>query len=162
MTMRRGCHGVSFARGPDSALRNGFALAAALLALLLIAALVAGVFFATTEETRIGRASADRQVTLLAAESAIEMTIAAWSVAGTERIDVAGTRSSTLEGLGAPVTVYVTRLDSTLYWVVADAGDHSPWSGSARRIGTVVTARTGPDRSITIDRIPERSWSELF
>jgi Tfp pilus assembly protein PilX len=162
MRLAPGGNRASFARGLDAARRNGFALAAALLGLLLIAALVAGVLFATTEETRIGRASADREVTLLAAESAIEMTIAAWSVADTETVDVAGMRSSTLEGLGAPVTVYVTRLDSALYWIVADAGDHSPGSESARRIGTVVTMRTAPDGSITIDRIPEHSWSELF
>jgi len=142
--------------------RKGFALAAALLALLVISGVVAGVFFATTEETRIVRASVDRHLTLLAAESAIEMTIAGWNETGNEPMDVGATRSSTIEGLGAPVGVHVTRLDSALYWIVAEAGGQSSASGTARRIGVVVTLRAALDQSIIIDRIPERSWSELF
>ena len=87
--------------------RRGFALAAALLALTLIAVLVAGVFFATMEETRVGAAVAERQLALSAAESAIEMII-------------------------------------------------------ARRIGAVVSVKTALDGSITVDRVSERWWSELF
>jgi len=59
-------HSTSFDRSSVPGRRNGFALAAALLALLLIAALVTGVFFAATEETHVGAASAERQLTLSA------------------------------------------------------------------------------------------------
>jgi type II secretory pathway pseudopilin PulG len=145
-------------RGED---RNGFVLAAALLALVLIAALVAGVLFSATEETRIGAASTRRQLALSAAESAIEATIADWRSRWPAPSVVGDTRSIGLEDLGVPVIVYVTRLDSTIYWIVADAGDAAQ-SGVRRRIGTLVTVKDAPDGSITVDRIRERWWSELF
>ena len=141
---------------------RGFALAAALLALTLIAALVAGVFFATMEETRVGAAVAQRQLALSAAESAIEMIIADWNVREPDTTGIAQTRSSPVVGLGVPVTVYVTRLDADLYWIVADAGESSVRSEVHRRIGAVVSVKTALDGSITVDRVSERWWSELF
>jgi Tfp pilus assembly protein PilX len=142
--------------------RVGFALPAVLLALLLIAALIAGAFNGTTEEKRIGTAAAERHTALVTAESAIELTITAMSSPGDEPISVGETRSRQIEGLEAPVVVYITRLDSSLYWLVADARGISPSAGIARRIGVVVRARNGSEHSITIDRISERAWSELF
>lgn len=142
--------------------RPGFALAAALLALLLISALVTAVFFAATEETRIGGASARRQLALSAAESAVEMTIAGWNPDWAHPVGVSGTRVTAIEGFAVPVDVHVTRLDSTLYWIVADAADSSSGFGVSRRIGVAVRVLMAPDHSVTIDRISERSWSELF
>jgi Tfp pilus assembly protein PilX len=141
---------------------NGFALPAALLAVLLIAALIAGAFSAVTEETRIGAAAADRQHALLSAESALEIEISAESASPRDSIGVGETRSRRIDGLEVPVVVYMTRLDSSLYWLVADAGDTSSLSGIARRIGVVVRAKNRPAGSLSIDRIPERGWSELF
>src|SRR6266481_3301477 len=115
--------------------RGGFALAATLLALLLISALVTAVFFAATEETKIGTASAKHQLALSAAESAVEMTIADWNPAWSPQVGLGGTRVTTIEGFEVPVDVHVTRLDSTLYWIVADAADSLPASGISGRIG---------------------------
>ena len=155
-------HSTSFNRSSVPGPHSGFALAAALLALLLIAALVAGVFFAATEETKIGAASARRQLALSAAESAVEMTIAGWNMGSATPIGVSGTRATPIEGFEVPVVVHVTRLDSTLYWIVADATAPSNGSRLARRIGVVVRVSWSADHSIIIDRISERSWSELF
>jgi hypothetical protein len=130
--------------------------------ILLIAALIAGVFSATTEETRMGAAAADRQIALLAAESGVEISITTGLASLDGSIGVAETISRSVEGLDVPVTVYITRLDSSLYWLVADAGSSSPNSGIARRVGVVVRATNGLDGSMRIDRIPERAWSELF
>ncbi|MDP9206318.1 MAG: hypothetical protein M3P12_12845 [Gemmatimonadota bacterium] len=144
--------------------RNGFAILAALLALLLVAALISGAFSATTEETRIGAAAADRQQALISAESAIQVEITAQSASPGGSIGVGETRSRQVDGLGVPVVVYATRLDSAIYWLVADAGSStSLGSGVVRRIGVVVVrVRNGPAGSISIERIPERGWSELF
>lgn len=142
--------------------RDGFALPAVLLALLLIAALIAGAFSGTTEEKRIGVAAAERQTALVTAESAIELAITALSSPGEAPISVGETRSHQIEGLDAPAVVYITRLDSSLYWLVADAGGSSPSSGIARRIGVLVRATNASENSITIDRNSERAWSELF
>jgi type II secretory pathway pseudopilin PulG len=149
-------------RRSQSGRRDGFALAASLLALLLISALVTAVFFAAAEETRIGTALTRRQLAMSAAESAIEMTIAGWNEDRATPIGVSGTRASAIGGFDVPVVVHVTRFDSTLYWIVADAADSSSGSRVSRRIGVAVRVRTAPDHSITIDRISERWWSELF
>ena len=142
--------------------RDGLALAAALLMLLLIAALVTGVFSATTEETHIGVAAAGRQTALLSAESALEVTVSALPTGAYDAMVVGETRDRRVDGLGAPVVVHVTRLDSSLYWLVADAGELAPASGIARRIGVVVRASSGSGHSITIDRISDRAWAEFF
>ena len=152
----------SFAKPGQKPELAGFALPAALLAVLLIAALIAAAFSATTEETRMGAAAADRQLALLSAESAVEIAMATLTASPDDSIGVGETRIRRIEGLGVPTVVYVTRLDSSLYWLVADAGSASPVSGIARRIGVVARATNGPDHSMTIDRIPERGWSELF
>jgi hypothetical protein len=142
--------------------RKGFALAAALLILLLVSALVTGVFVAATEETKVGIAAVERHLALAAAESAIEMTIARFRVDTITPIGVTGTKTIPIGDLEAPVIVYVTRLDSAVYWIVADAGASPAEVKASRRIGVVVRAVAAPDHSITIDRISERWWSELF
>lgn len=142
--------------------RKGFALSAALLAIMLIAALVASVFLAVTEETRIGAASSAREATLWAAESAIEITIRSWTSSPGDSLTVGAVRSSTIDAFGTPVRVSVTRLDSTLYAIVAEARTVSSQSSATRRIGMIARAHIAPDHSITIDRVPERWWSELF
>ena len=123
----------------------GFALPAALLMILLIAALIAGVFSAITEETRIGVAAADRQHR--AADRRVSGRAHHRGVVGRSRCDRIGeTRSRPVDGLAVPVMVYVTRLDSSRYWLVADAGSASPNSGIARRVGVVVRATRWADR----------------
>jgi hypothetical protein len=142
--------------------RKGLALPAALLVLLLVSALVTGVFVAATEETRVGFAGMERQLAFVAAESAIEMTIATFRPDTIATMGLAGTKTIPIGDLEVPVVVYVTRLDSALYWIVADAGASPVEARASRRIGVVVRAVTAPDHSIIIDRISERWWSELF
>ncbi|HTD82471.1 MAG TPA: hypothetical protein VK648_01630 [Gemmatimonadaceae bacterium] len=142
--------------------RRGFALAAALLAIMLIAALVAGVFLAAAEETRIGSASSAKEAALWAAESAIELTMRGWPSFAQDSLAVSGVRSLTIDAFGTPVSVSVTRLDSTLFAIVAEARLVSSRSAATRRIGVIARVHLAPDHSITIDRVPERWWSELF
>jgi hypothetical protein len=137
-------------------------LAAALLVLLLVSALVTGAFVAATEETKVGTGEIERRLALVAAESGIETTIATFRPDTTGDIGLAGTKTIPIRGLEAPVVVYVTRLDSALYWIVADAGGSRVDATASRRIGVVARAVATPDHSIVIDRISERWWSELF
>jgi PilX N-terminal len=142
--------------------RKGFALAAALLVLLLVSALVTGVFVAATEETRVGIAGVERHLAFVAAESGIETTIATFRADTTAAIGLGGSKTIAIGDLEVPVIVYVTRLDSALYWIVADAGASPVEARASRRIGVLVRAVAAPDYSIIIDRISERWWSELF
>ena len=142
--------------------RKGFVLASALLAVLLIAALVAGVFFASTEATHMGLAAADRQLALSAAESSIEGTIARWSAVDSAPGSIGEIRSASDVAGGMPVALYITRLDTAVYWIVDDAGPPRTGSSIGSRLGVLVTVRTSPDGSRSVDRISERWWSQIF
>ncbi|HEX6627856.1 MAG TPA: hypothetical protein VF105_07875 [Gemmatimonadaceae bacterium] len=142
--------------------RRGFILAAALLVVVLVAAVVAGVFFATMEETHIADTASSREQALAAGESAIQAIIDHWTDRSGQRVGVAGEELSTFSDGPMPVTVSVTRLDSTLYSIVAWARSPSSQHAVTRRIGAVVGVRIGVDDSILVEPTPERWWSELF
>ena len=141
--------------------RRGFALAAALLAVVLIAALIAGVLFATAEETKAGAAGVERELALNACESAIAMTITDPALRLPDSIGVAGAVSGRLGGPGPSTIVYITRLDSALYSVVAETVADSS-TGPSLRVGVVVNASIAGDHSITIVPISERPWVGFF
>lgn len=142
--------------------REGFVLAAALLVILLIAALVAGVFAATTEETQIGTTSATRQQALVAAESALDYEIGNWNQRALQPIGVAAQALATISDGPMRVSLTITRLDSTLYSIVAEARSPSSHSQAVRRIGVIVSAKISRDSSILVAPIPDRWWSELL
>jgi type II secretory pathway pseudopilin PulG len=148
--------------GSTKPYHDGFVLVGVLLAIVLIGALVAGALFAVTEDTRAGATGAARDVSLIAAESAIAITMGDQLAVLPAVIGTAGTTSSRLDGSGVPVIIYITRLDSALYWVVADVVADPDRSGARRRIGIVVKSVRAPDGSIVIDPISERWWAELF
>jgi type II secretory pathway pseudopilin PulG len=142
--------------------RTGFVLVAALLAIVLIGALAAGAVFVATEDTKAGATGVGRDVALIGAESAIGITMRDRAADLPALIGTAGTTSSRVGGPGAPAIVYITRLDSTIYWIVADVAANPDNSGARRRIGVVVMSTQAPDGSIVIDPISERWWAELF
>ncbi len=143
-------------------LRRGFALAAALLAIMIIGALLASLFFAVTEETRATAATSRRDRALAAAESAIEMGIDRLATQPPDQSSIGTGHSQPVVVEGLPAVVHTTRLDSTLFWVVGVVGDARDPSAVARRIGVLVAAAADSSGSIRIVRIPERAWSELF
>jgi hypothetical protein len=142
--------------------RAGFVLVAALLAIVLIGALAAGALFVATEDTKAGATGVARDVALIGAESAIGITMRDRAADLPAVIGTAGMTSSRVDGPGAPAIVYITRLDSTIYWIVADVAANPDHSGARRRIGVVVMSAQAPDGSIVIDPISERWWAELF
>jgi Tfp pilus assembly protein PilX len=142
--------------------RRGFVLAAGLLVIVLIAVLIAGVFFATMEESHIARTAASRERALNAAESAIEETIGSWGDRARQPVGVGGEQLSTFSTGDVSVDVSVIRLDSTLYSIVAQARSRSSTSAAMRRIGVILSTQNSIDRSIPIDPIPERWWLELL
>jgi type II secretory pathway pseudopilin PulG len=149
-----------FATAPGVQPRRGFALIAALLTVVLIGALVAGAMFSTTEETRLGSTAAARDLSLTAAESALVSAVTTSALPTT--IGVAGTIFGETQTAGLSVNVYVTRLDSTTYWFVAESAADASHSGAQRRVGILVNVRREADSSISITPVSERAWSELF
>jgi hypothetical protein len=142
--------------------RKGFALAVALLAVVLIGALVGGVLFAVTEETRAGAAGPDREAALNACEAAIAMTLTEPGLQLPESIGVEGGITTQVEGPGPQIIVYMTRLDSSMYSIIAESVPAMGSVGGAHRLGIVVRSSVGGDSSITIVPISERPWFEVF
>jgi hypothetical protein len=142
--------------------RKGFALVAAILGVVLIGALVGGVLFAVTEETRAGAAGVDREIVLNACETAIALAITDPGVNLPDSIGVEGTISRRAEGPGPEILVSITRLDSALYMILAESAPESDGSRGTNRVGVVVRAAIADDRSITIVPISERAWFEVF
>ena len=141
---------------------KGFALAAALLAIVIVGALITGVVFATTEETRVGAARMDGEIALNACESAIAMTMADPDLRLPDSIGVGGTVSGLVAGLEPPTIVYITRLDSALYSIVAETAPRLGSSVATRRVGVIVRSSISGGRSIAVEPISERPWLELF
>jgi hypothetical protein len=142
--------------------RRGFALAAALLAVVLIGALVGGVLFAATEETRAGGVGGYREVALNACEAAIAQTVTDPGLRLPDSIGVEGAIASQVGGFGPEIIVYVTRLDSVMYSIIAESVPEMGNAGGAHRIGVVVRSSIGDDRSITLVPISDRAWFEVF
>jgi hypothetical protein len=142
--------------------RRGFVLLAALLAIVLIGALVTGVMFATREDTMAGSAGVEREAAMIAAESAIAMVVADAAPPLPATIGVSGTTSRSIDAVGRAVTIYMTRLDSTLFLIVGEAVANPSRSGARRRVGVLVNTVHRADGSTTIDPISRRAWSELF
>ena len=162
MGARRLGAGIRGSPQPPVIGRRGFVLAAALLVLVLIAVLVAGVFFATLEESRIADAARLRDRALLAAEKAIEGAIDGWTDKSGQPIGVGGRELSTITDGSSSVTLIITRLDSVLFSLVAQARSTSSDRAAMRRIGVIISVRKTADGSIDVDPISERWWSELF
>ena len=103
--------------------RAGFALPAAIMALVLLSALVAGALYVSTEELRAGRGDVASQRALIAAESAIEVAIASWDPRRNGTM-VPGARLTLLrqtESNGDDVEVTATRVQRTAVWMTAVA-----------------------------------------
>lgn len=142
--------------------RRGFVLAVALLVVVLIAVLVTGVFFATMEESHIAEGAELGDRALIAAESAISGAIGGWMDRSTQPIGVGGQELSTISDGSMSGVLAITRLDSTLYSLLAQARSRSSERAATRRIAVVISVRKSVDGSVHVDPISERWWSEVF
>lgn len=142
--------------------QSGFALVAALLAIILVTALLAALFFAVNQDTRTESAIEQRDEALAAAESAIQIGLDQLGTRAVDYLAVGAAASQSVAVDGFPAVIYTTRLDSGLFWIVAVVGDAGDRSTPTRRIGILARAFRGASDSIAIVRISERGWSELF
>ena len=155
---------VHDAVGIPATARSGFVLVAALVALVVIALLITGAFFASGQELGVARNELRDQQAFGFAEYAVARAIGSWdgpareSMIPGQTVQLAPVSNATLGG-GA----FVTRLDTALYLIVAEgrivSGDGS---GLRRRVGIVVrTVRDGAPINPPM-RVTEHPWSELY
>lgn len=103
---------------------RGFALAGAILGLVVIASLVAGAFFAARQELKIGQSSQTFQRAFDAAEAGLDMTVAAWNNGSYNSLAVGSSAdtSGTVSGAGT-YRANVRRLNDQLFLIRSTGTD---------------------------------------
>ena len=121
--------------------REGFALAVAMVAIVVIGALIAGAFFTSTQEFRAGRNSLVDQRAYSAAEAGVTQPIQGWLKSlNLSMVPGATNAPDTLKMNGGGYAVRrVTRLDDYTFWVMSDgfAGGTTGSLASHHRINAV-------------------------
>ncbi len=144
--------------------RTGFAIATALCALVIIAALVTGGFFAAGQETSVTRLGILDQQAFAIAELGVSRAIAGWSGAVMEAALQGST--TTIVTVSAPPLesgVVATKLDSSLFLVVADGRVNSAdAAGIRRRVSVLVRAERADSGHFVVHRVREQPWSEAY
>lgn len=118
--------------------RRGFAIVATVFALVILAALVTGAFFAAEQELRVARNGRDAQRALSAAEAALSLTVAGWDAA---RLNGLAVGDSAIVAVASPpgtgaAGATVVRLNQQLFLVRATG--QSPGEIARRTLGLVV------------------------
>jgi Tfp pilus assembly protein PilX len=144
--------------------RPGFVLVAALVALVLIALLITGVFFASAQDLAVARAELRDQQAFAYAEYAVAHALESWDKAAREAMTIGQT--VTLQSAADPPlesSVFITRLDSALYVVVAEGRVMTADAYALRRrVGITVRSVVNGTRITPPQRVTELAWSELY
>src|SRR5436309_2155823 len=116
---------------------RGFALIGAVFALVVIATLVAGAFFASMQEVSIGRSTQTFQRAFDAAEGGMATRIVNWPTTSTTlnalAVGDSATYTDTLPDGRSTVTSYVRRLNGSLFLIRTVGGSGT----SARMLGAI-------------------------
>jgi len=144
--------------------QHGFALAAALAAIVLIAVLITGILFSAGQESRATRHAILDQQAFAYAELAASRAIASLNPAtfagasGGDAVTFTPPRDEPLES-----TVIITKLDTALVLVVAEGRIAAADAVRLRRRVAIVVRftrdSTGTER---VARIAENAWSALY
>ncbi|MFH1765754.1 MAG: hypothetical protein ABIF09_16315, partial [Gemmatimonadota bacterium] len=135
--------------------RRGFALPAAVFALIVVGVLVTGGFYLARQETRIGVASGRATTAFYLAERGANEVMSQWDAArfgGLANWGTASVSDTTDSGIWS---VNVTKMSSRLYFLLASGRveDGSPVYGDAGRMVGVVarltTADVEPEAALT-------------
>jgi len=150
---------------PDALkLRRGFALASALVALVLIGVLVIGALFASGHETRASAAELADEKAFAYAERAAISSATTWAC---PECDVSPVGSVIIR---SPVpspplesTVYITRIDSAVFLVTGEGRIvESGVTRLKRRVSiTVSTSRDSVGNTVT-SRLRRQYWSAAY
>ncbi|MDQ3950383.1 MAG: hypothetical protein M3282_08550 [Gemmatimonadota bacterium] len=130
--------------------REGIALPIALAAIVVVGALIAGVFFASTQEYRVGRNTLAAQRALHGAEVGLSQVVSSWTSARTTSTRVGQTVKLVDTVIDeAWVQRQYTKVSPTVFWVTSTsvAGSLSLQGRSLKRLNTLIRV-ANPDFKI--------------
>jgi hypothetical protein len=135
--------------------RRGIALVTAILAILVIGALVTGIFFASNQNYKAGRNALYQERALTAAEFGQNAVLRDWNVDTAFLMAVGATRSRTVNVQNrANAEVTWTKLNRLTFWVVSEGRTEVGTDREARR-------RTGMIVRLDVPDIPARGALNL-
>ena len=101
--------------------RMGIAIVAALGGIVVIGALIAGVFFVSSQESQISEGSLVHERAFRAAELGLNTTLATWNNAAMYSMPIGGMDTMSYSGTGWVDTVVVTKLTAKAYSLLSSA-----------------------------------------
>lgn len=143
---------------------NGFALPAALMALVLIAVMITGALFASSQETHASAAEMQEARAAAYAEGVVGSKIDSWDAVFCDAL-APGAVIIANPPADPPLesTVYITRLDSAVFLVVGEGRITS--SGPLRvrrRIAIAVKIARDAQGVEHALRVSEQAWAALY
>jgi hypothetical protein len=131
---------MTMSRDKRSRPREGFALPVALGSMVVIGMILAGVFFAATQENRVGRNTINQEKAFRAAEFGVNNTYGSWSNSTMNALAVGGVATIVHDSSakGWIDTVRVTRLNNNSYWLVSTAYAGSGLAQSRHRTTSAI------------------------
>jgi hypothetical protein len=135
--------------------RRGFALPAAVFALVVVGVLVTGGFYLARQETRIGVASGRATTAFYLAERGANEVMSQWNAARFGALPNWGTASVSDTTDSGIWSVNVTRMSSRLYFLLASGrvtAGSAVYGDAGRMVGVVArltTAEVEPDAALT-------------
>lgn len=162
LTSRRRAGRPRRAEQPPRPARPGFVLAAALLALVVVGALAAGLLFSATQQLRAGGQGLAGERALAAAERALADASALWAGAGAAPpVGSVRERAYAFEG-GDAAALRLTSVTAATVWGSA-VGESGAAHGRARRAVSMLFAVTaGPDGVPVLAPVTQRAWLQMF
>lgn len=118
---------------PRPGVRPGFALALAMFGIVVIGAIVAGVFYASTQDYRLSRNQLVQERALAVAEYGLNRVVAEWSLTNNTRLSAGDTLTKVYTVNGDLDSVWVTKLNTYTFWVVSVGRSGSGAELEARR-----------------------------
>jgi hypothetical protein len=144
--------------------RRGFALATALLAIVIVGALVACTAFVAMEEYRVAQGLLLETRAFAAAELGVNSAVTRWGAGDTGGEPPPGEIGGAVTYIvaatsGDQAVVRVMRVADSTVWVVSEgsAGEGTRLRATRR---TNLVLRIGTDGALR--PVPERSWAQLF
>lgn len=120
--------------------RKGFALPIALGSMIVIGMILAGVFFAATQENRAGRNTLYQERAFRAAEFGLNYGYGRWNNAAMTKLATGGAATIVYDSSasGWKSTLNVTRLNDNTYWLVSTGTASSGVTQARHRTGVVL------------------------
>lgn len=145
-------------------MKRGFALAAALVALVLIGVLVTGALFATSQESRASAAELADEKAFAFAERAAVSTAASWVCPECDVMAVGSVIIRTpISSPPLESTVYITRLDSAVFLVTGEGRIVDNGTIRVKRRVSIAVATTRDSvGSTSTSRLEKQYWSAAF